>query len=504
MPISTAASPAPTATIPASRATARARPTTSGDLNGDRQRQSCSSFPPAMPSTTFKVGGSTLHLDSHRRAGDVNVRLARPHDGRAAINLDLPISRRNRDFSALGNLTLNANAEVDQLSDFGTLTTIGAGANWSPVDRLNFITSWTREEGAPTIQQLGDPVLETPGTRIFDFITGQTVLVTAITGGNPDLAADRRNVFKLGANWQPFAKTELGCAPITCTDDRPPDLQHHRDRRRSKRAFPERFVARSVGPAGQRRPAPGQFRKRAARHAAGRLRFLQAAEIAPAVAIGHGSDARPVRRRPRTARSGSSSAPGAVAGRGSSAGGELRRASAVAAAAAAASAAAVAAAAAAVFGGGNRGRLQFSLTDTITFVDKVTIAPGVPELDYLHGDAAGSSGGTPRHQVEAQAGWYNNGLGARARRQLAQRHAGRHADRRRSPFLAARDVRFAAVRQSRRHSRARGQASVAARHAGAVRGQEHLRQPSPRSTTRSATCRSIISPTCSTRSAGRS
>ena len=65
------------------------------------------------------------------------------------------------------------------------------------------------------------------------------------------------------------------------------------------------------------------------------------------------------------------------------------------------------------FGGGSRGRLTFSLTDTITFVDKVTIAPGAAELDYLHGDAAGSSGGTPRHLVEAQAGWFNNGLGAR-------------------------------------------------------------------------------------------
>ena len=62
---------------------------------------------------------------------------------------------------------------------------------------------------------------------------------------------------------------------------------------------------------------------------------------------------------------------------------------------------------------GSRGRLQFSLTDTITFVDKVRITPGGPELDYLHGDAAGSSGGTPRHKVQAQAGWSNNGLGAR-------------------------------------------------------------------------------------------
>jgi hypothetical protein len=65
------------------------------------------------------------------------------------------------------------------------------------------------------------------------------------------------------------------------------------------------------------------------------------------------------------------------------------------------------------FGGGNRGRLTFSVTDTITLVDKVKVAPGVPEIDYLHGDAAGQSGGTPQHQVEAQAGYFNNGLGGR-------------------------------------------------------------------------------------------
>jgi hypothetical protein len=65
------------------------------------------------------------------------------------------------------------------------------------------------------------------------------------------------------------------------------------------------------------------------------------------------------------------------------------------------------------FGGGSRGRLTFSLTDTVTFVDKLAIRPGMPELDFLHGDAAGQSGGTPRHQVQAQAGWSNNGLGMR-------------------------------------------------------------------------------------------
>ena len=40
----------------------------------------------------------------------------------------------------------------------------------------------------------------------------------------------------------------------------------------------------------------------------------------------------------------------------------------------------------------------------LNLVDEVTIAPGVPELDYLHGEAIGSSGGRPRHEVEVQAG----------------------------------------------------------------------------------------------------
>ena len=59
------------------------------------------------------------------------------------------------------------------------------------------------------------------------------------------------------------------------------------------------------------------------------------------------------------------------------------------------------------------GRLTFSLTDTITFVDKALIRPGLPQLDYLHGAPIGQTGGQPRHQVQAQAGWSNNGFGAR-------------------------------------------------------------------------------------------
>ena len=184
------------------------------------------------------------------RARSISIRSTAPTDstltnslgrtsGTAAVNLDVPVSRRGRDFSALGNLTVSANAEIDQLSDFGTLTKIGANANWSPADRLNFVTSWTREEGPPTINQLGDPLLTTPNVRIFDFTTGQTVSVTTLTGGNPNLQADRRTVFKLGGYWKPSDKTDLTLARrLRAPEDREPDLFDQRDSGRLKPRFP--------------------------------------------------------------------------------------------------------------------------------------------------------------------------------------------------------------------------------------------------------------------------
>src|SRR5206468_9392363 len=200
-------------------------------------------LPAGNATTTLKLGGDTQHLDNRRVASGLSSTHALSRtSGQAAINLDLPISRRGHDFSALGNLTLNANAEVDQLSDFGTLTIIGAGANFSPVDRLNFIASWTREEGPPTINQLGDPVLDTPGSRIFDFTTGQTVLVNAITGGNPNLQSDVRNVVKLSTNWQPSSKTDLRFRAdfVHQTIDRP--ISNISVTEAIESAFPDRFV----------------------------------------------------------------------------------------------------------------------------------------------------------------------------------------------------------------------------------------------------------------------
>ncbi|HEX8449653.1 MAG TPA: TonB-dependent receptor, partial [Allosphingosinicella sp.] len=158
-----------------------------------------------------RAGFDARGLNSHSdRAGLFTVRdLSRTRE-HAQVNVDIPIaSRRRAALTPLGNLSANLNAEVEHLSDFGTLRTLGGGLNWSPIDEISLIASVTDEEGAPSIQQLGDPVQQTPGVRVFDFVRGETVEVTRIDGGNPALVADNRRVWKLGANVRPFEKTDL-------------------------------------------------------------------------------------------------------------------------------------------------------------------------------------------------------------------------------------------------------------------------------------------------------
>jgi hypothetical protein len=360
--------------------------TTSGDIAATANGN-LFSLPAGNASATFKVGADTLHLDSDRRRNGVESSnsLGRT-SGNAAVNLDLPVSRRNSDFGALGNLSFNANAEIEQLSDFGTLTTIGAGVNLSPVQRLNLIGSWTREEGPPSVSQLGDPILETPETRVFDFTTGQTVLVNAITGGNPDLQSDRRNVLKLGVNWQPIESPSLRLRadyvhqtikdPISNFPGPTPTLEA---------AFPDRFVRDGDGNLVSVDLRPVNYDS--SRRDTLRIGFdfskslkskppSQAQIAAFRARRGESQGNPPQGERSQQAQSGTPRIPGRF-GRGR-----------------------------------DGGRLTFSLTDTITLVDRVTIRDGL-KLDYLHGDAFGQSGGRPRHSVEARAGYFNNGLGAR-------------------------------------------------------------------------------------------
>ena len=319
-----------------------------------------------------------------------------------AANLDLPITKRS---SAIGRLTANANGSATHLSDFGTITTIGAGLNWSPAQRLNLTASWNREEGPPSLQQLGDPLIETPNVNVFDFATGRTVAVTTFTGGNPDLLADTRNVLKIGGHWQPFEKTDLRLRAEyvrQTTDDPQSNITISEA---IEAAFPERFVRDAGGTllAVDLRPVNFQearrdtfrwgfdFTKPLQSRPPSQAAIASFRERLAGQRQGQGDQPPPSPEGGPPAEGGP---PGAGPGGGGPGGfrgfGGGR------------------------FGGGRQGgRLTFSLTHQLNLVDEVTIADGVPKLDYLDGEPIGQTGGRPRHEVQFESGYYNNGYGAR-------------------------------------------------------------------------------------------
>jgi iron complex outermembrane recepter protein len=161
--------------------------------------------------TTFKVGLDNRDLESRssRNGIGIGADLNRTQYG-AQGSIDVPLTSRRREvLGAIGDISVNANASVDHLSDFGTLTVWGAGVTWRPVVPLQLIGSFTREEGAPSIQQLGNPLVATPNVRVFDYARGETVEITRIDGGNPNLGADSRQVWKLGGRLNPIPETDL-------------------------------------------------------------------------------------------------------------------------------------------------------------------------------------------------------------------------------------------------------------------------------------------------------
>ena len=64
-------------------------------------------------------------------------------------------------------------------------------------------------------------------------------------------------------------------------------------------------------------------------------------------------------------------------------------------------------------GGGQGGRWTLSLFHTLRLNDEIAIAPGLPLLDRLDGGATGGSGGSSRHSVDLEGGWFHKGTGLR-------------------------------------------------------------------------------------------
>ena len=352
-------------------------------------------LPAGAATATLRTGADTQSLESEASRFGVETRtdLSR-REVDAAFNVDLPISRRDDFLGAIGNLTLNANAEVERLSDFGTLTTWGAGAYWSPIRQVNIITSFTQEEGAPSLGQLGNPVIATPNSRIFDFVTGRDANVELITGGNPELNADRRRVLKIGGTIRPLESDLELRADYTRSRTRNPISNFPGITAAIEAAFPERFERDENGNLVRADLRPVNVESYARDEIRWGFNFSKPL-----------TSARPSQAQIEQFRRGGGGAASPQGARGSNQGQEQRARGGFGGRGFGGGGGG--------FGGGRGGRLQLSVFHNVLLKDQSRIGPGLPLIDFLGGQAPEGGSGRSQHRVEIQSGYFNNGLGAR-------------------------------------------------------------------------------------------
>ncbi|QDH35459.1 hypothetical protein [Porphyrobacter sp. YT40] len=154
---------------------------------------------------TFDVGLDWQRIESADTRSDQEVELTRRRLSTGA-NVVVPLTSRREEFlDALGSFTLNLQAGVEDLSDFGVLGDWNAGITWQPVDGLDLSATYIWREVAPGLAALGNPQIVNFNVPVFDFVRGETVLADVTTGGNPDLPAETQRDWKFSANWElPF------------------------------------------------------------------------------------------------------------------------------------------------------------------------------------------------------------------------------------------------------------------------------------------------------------
>jgi hypothetical protein len=414
---------------------------------------------------TFKLGGEATGFDTEaERAGILRAASLSRTGGSGQVTLDLPLaSRRRHVLDAIGDLTANFNVAANRLSDFGTITTLGYGLTWKPVPTVTLLWSMTDQQGAPTIQQVGNPNVLTPGVPVFDYVTGQTRFVTRLDGGNPALRADERHIFKLGLNANILSNPQLLL-----------NAQYLRIRTDNaiaslpaataaiEAAFPDRFVRDPDGDLAEIDNRPVNFARetrnqlrwgfnlsvplRASAAQQARLREMFRSAFAnrrfPGAPGGPGGEGR--RRRdgagPPAPPEGNANATPPQPGTAPAQAGEEAQAQPAVPGSPGVGpppGASGGPEGQGGFGGFGRGgfggrgggfggrggfggpggagsgRLQLGIYHTWVFRDDILIRPGVPVIDLLNGGAIGASGGQPRHRIEAQGGISKNGFGLR-------------------------------------------------------------------------------------------
>jgi hypothetical protein len=281
-------------------------------------------------------------------------------DAGAWLSAEAPITK-SKSGGVLGGLDAHFRVGLRSVSDIGTLRSYSYGVAWAPGRVVNLNASMKKDRQPPTLVQLASPAIGTGGIRLFDYPRGETVEVTEITGGNPDLRADRRRTLAVGVNVGPLVgKLRIGADYKRVRIDRPTAALPAATAA-IQAAFPERFIRDSNGALVGVDSRPVNFDRQDLkqlhwgavwRYSADRNGGHRSSEMADDVSVNDEGE-----------KSGL--------------------------------------------------RLHLSVDHTLMLKDRLLLRRGLPSLDLLHGGAAGPYGGESRHQLRWEAGASRAGFGAR-------------------------------------------------------------------------------------------
>ena len=314
---------------------------------------------PAGPLTATvegRLGWNRLHTTSTTDLINPTRKFRRSEQGVRGA-LDIPLTSRASGFgAAAGDISANAEYSLVNFSDAGTLDHYALGLTWEPVPAVRLRGAIERTEIPAIVQLLGDPVILTPDVRTFDPLTGETVDVTQIIGGNPALKPQTTKLWRVGGLLRLVPRLNLQLdAEYTDTDVRNFVSSLPDSSAAIMLAFPERFVRDAGGNLTTVDLRPVNFDSDHEK----RLRW----GLSMNAKLGGGQQlpaarGTPRRRTPTT-------------------------------------------------------YLQLSANHTVVFSDTIVIRPGLDRVDLLGGGAIGIGGGRLRHQVDGTAAITKGGLGAR-------------------------------------------------------------------------------------------
>ncbi|MBT2245802.1 hypothetical protein JQK15_20010 [Sphingobium sp. BHU LFT2] len=281
---------------------------------------------------------------------DADAHIGRSEGG-GAVTAAIPIaSAADNVLPFLGRLSAELSGGLTAISRYAALKNAHASLIWTPAKRVQLLATLRHAQTAPKLDLLGAPRTATPNTPFVDLVSGESLLVTSIAGGNSDLLAERRRTLTFTANFRPLPTEALRTSIIY-------EEAAIRDQSASLSILTPAIAA--------------AYQDRFVRDETGQLTTV---------------DLRPVnlhREKHRTVKATVTYSGQIGAKPEKPPEGELQKMT----------------------------YLHASVTPAWKLEDRLVLAPGAPPLDLLGGDSISASGGRPRWDVQADLGLSRNGLG---------------------------------------------------------------------------------------------